>query len=522
MNSKLSHFARSAIIIAVFFGLDKLLAFGRQLIINNQFGLSYQLDVFNAANNIPDLLSALISGGALGLALIPVLSEAMQKRGRSEAWALFTRILNLAFIATAALALVFAILAPWLIDKVIAPGFPAAQKALSAELMRLDLIAILIFSISGLAMAGLQANQHFILPALAPALYNIGQIVGALILSPVISYRIAGIALPHFNLGVHGLVYGVILGSLLHLGIQLPGLLRYGFRWQPILGLRTEGVRKTLVLLGPRVLTMLFIQIYFVARDNLASGLGEGSITALNLGWFIMQVPETLIGSAIAIALLPSIAEIFSRGDRQGFSQTVNGAVRAILAFTIPAAVLLALGLRPLVERGFPAFTPEQVELVVWVTRLYLAGLTGHALLEIASRSFYAQQDARTPLLAAALNTGFFILLAIGLTNQIGAGGIALAATLSFTGEALALLWLLARRYTGLVRSRQTLLRTLAATVGGGLLLYAFLRWAPLPAIYASLGGMTLGLGLAILFILPEIRDFIRLGSQVQPTPLKE
>ncbi len=517
MALKLSHFARSTIIISVFFGMDKALAFVRQLIINNQFGLSYQLDVFNAANNIPDLLSALISGGALGVALIPVLSEYVQKRGRSEAWELFTRILNLAFVATAALAAIIALMAPWLIANVIAPGFPPEQQALSVELMRLDLFAIMIFSISGLAMAGLQANQHFILPALAPALYNIGQIFGALILSPVASYHLFGISLPHFNLGVHGLVYGVILGSLLHLSIQIPGLVRYGFRWRPIFGLRSEGVRKILVLLGPRVLTMFFIQIYFVARDNLASGLGEGSITALNLGWFIMQVPETLLGSAVAIAILPSISEFFIRGDHQGFSKMVNGAVRALLAVTIPSAVLLAIGLRPLIERGFSAFTPQQVDLVVWVTRLYLAGLTGHALLEIASRSFYAQQDARTPLIAAAINTVFFILLALGLTRTIGAGGIALASTLAFTGEAVALLWLLARRFPSLSDSGRTLLRTAVATLLGALLLWATLTWLPLPALYASLGGMALGLGLAILFVLPDLKNFMRLGSQVNP-----
>src|SRR3989304_2286026 len=271
----LSHFARSTLLIAFFFGIDKLLAFVRQLLVNNQFGLGYELDVFNAANNIPDLLSALISGGALGVALIPVLSEYMEKRGRGEAWGLFTRILNLAFIITAALAVFIALIAPWLIDNVIAPGFPAEQKALSVHLMRLDLFAILVFSISGLAMAGLQANQHFILPALAPALYNIGQIFGALVLSPETGYEIAGVTLPHFALGIHGLVYGVIIGSLLHLLIQAPGLLRYGFRWEPIIGVRTPGVQKVLVLMGPRVLTMLFIHIYFVARDDRGSGLRE-------------------------------------------------------------------------------------------------------------------------------------------------------------------------------------------------------------------------------------------------------
>ncbi|MGH2582088.1 MAG: murein biosynthesis integral membrane protein MurJ [Anaerolineales bacterium] len=513
----MSHFAKSTLIIAFFFGVDKVLAFVRQLIINNQFGLSYELDVFNAANNIPDLLSALISGGALGVALIPVLSEYLEKRGRGEAWGLFVRILNLAFLVTAALSVLVAILAPWLIDRVIAPGFPAEQKALSVELMRLDLLAIIIFSISGLAMAGLQANQHFILPALAPALYNIGQIFGALVLSPAAGYEIAGVTLPHFNMGVHGLVYGVILGSLLHLSIQLPGMARYGFRWRPVLGIHTAGLRQVLVLMGPRVLTMFFIQIYFVARDNLASGLGEGSIAALNLGWFIMQVPETLIGSAMAIALLPSIAEIFARGERQKFRDTVNGAMRAILALTIPAAVLLALGLKPLVERAFPIFSAEQIDLVVWVTQLYLAGLAGHALLEIASRSFYAQQDARVPLIAAAINTGVFIALAVELTRMMGAGGIALAGSLAFTGEALVLLWLLARRFPGLLASGKTLARVAVSVIVGGVILYLLLARSPLPSLFASLAGMTIGLALTLVLILPELREFLRLGRQLAP-----
>ena len=511
----MTHFARSTLIIAFFFGIDKVLAFIRQLIVNNQFGLSYELDVFNAANNIPDLLSALISGGALGVALIPVLSDYMQKSGRSAAWELFARILNLAFMVTATLAIVIALLAPWLIDAVIVPGFPAEQKALSVELMRLDLFAILVFSISGLAMAGLQANQHFILPALAPALYNIGQIFGALVLSPQTGYEIAGISLPHFSLGVHGLVYGVIIGSLLHLLIQVPGLLRYGFRWQPIVGLRTPGVKQVLALMGPRVLTMFFIQIYFIARDNLASDLGEGSITALNLGWFIMQVPETLLGSAIAIALLPSISEIFASGDREKFKETVNGAVRVLLALTIPAAVLLAVGLRPVVARAFPAFDAGEVDLVVWVTRLYLAGLMGHALLEIASRSFYAQQNAVVPFYAAALNSFAFILLAIGLTSLMGAGGIALAGTIAFTAEALVLLWLLGRRFPGLTASRDTLKRVGLATLASAAFVYAVITWAPVPALFGALGGMAVGLLAVLIFILPELRTFLRLGSQV-------
>lgn len=508
---RLTHFARSSIIIAVFFGIDKVFAFARQLLVNNQFGLSYELDVFNAANNIPDLLSALISGGALGVALIPVLSEYMEKRGRQDAWTLFTRILNLAFIVTGVIAIVVAIFAPWLIDNVITPGFPAEQRALAAELMRLDLIAILVFSLSGLAMAGLQANQHFILPAMAPIMYNVGQIFGAAVLAP--SESIFG--LPAMGLGLHGLVYGVILGALLHLLIQVPGLLRYGYRWRPILGLRTPGVDKVLRLLGPRVATMLFIHIYFIARDNLGSQLGEGAVTAINLGWFIMQVPETLLGTAVAIALLPSIAEIFARGDADEFRDTLNGTLKASLALTIPAAALLAVGLRPLVAAAFGAFSPAEVDLVVLVTRVYLLGLSGHALLEIAVRSYYAQQNAVTPLWAAALNAAGFIVFAILFTERWGAAGVAGAATLSFTLEALLLLWLLRRDYRGLLAVRGTLLRVLGATAAVCLGLWALMQYAPFPVLYLALGGMVLGLVIMIPFILPELRLFAALGRKM-------
>jgi putative peptidoglycan lipid II flippase len=512
----MTHLARSSIIIALFFGIDKVLAFGRNLIINNQFGLSYELDVFHAANNIPDLLSALISGGALGVALIPVLSEYLDKKGRKDAWELFTRILNLAFIVTAGLAIILAMIAPQLINQFIAPGFPEEQRILAAELMRLDLVAIIIFSISGLAMAGLQANQHFILPALAPGLYNIGQIFGALILVPSVGYSVAGIQMPAYGMGVHGLVFGVILGALLHLGIQIPGLRRYGFRWRPIAGLRNEGVQRVLLLLGPRVLTMFFIQIFFITRDNLASRLDEGALTAINLGWFIMQVPETLLGSAVAIALLPSISEIIARGDKEKFRETINGAVRAIIAFTLPAAVLLGVGLRPLVATAFPAFSPLGVELVVGATRAYLLGLAGHALLEIASRSFYAQQNARIPLYAAAINAGLYTILAINFSRIWGSNGIALANSLAFSLEAAALLWLLNRSFPGLLNIQGTVLRVGAVSFAVGAGMNFLMRSLDFSPVLLALGGMLAGLAIVLPFIWPEIQLFMKLGSEAR------
>ena len=302
-----------------FFAADKVLAFGKSLLFNKIVGLE-GMGIFGAANNIPDYLSALLSGGALGIAFIPVLRETIDRQGREQAWDLFARIINLAFVVTGAVSIVIILLAGPFVQLVIAPGFSPEKQALTASLMRLDLAAILIFSISGLVMAGLHANQHFFLPALAPLLYNLGQIFGVTILSPAQGLHLGPVQLPAFGMGLYGMVYGVILGATLHLLIQVPGLIRYQFHWRPVLDLRSAGVQRVLILLGPRVLTMGCIQAYFVARDNLASHFDTVGVGALNLAWTIEQVPETIIGSAIAVAILPSLAEFIDQGQTIDFT----------------------------------------------------------------------------------------------------------------------------------------------------------------------------------------------------------
>ena len=309
----MSRLSRTSLMLAFFLMADKGLGIVRQLIIARQFGFSQTLDAFNVANNIPDLLFALISGGALAMAFIPVLTEVLTKNGRSESWVLFSRIANLAFVITGVLAVVVALLADPLVRSAVAPGFSEAQKQTTITLMRLNLIATLIFSISGLVMAGLQANKHFFFPALAPLLYNVGQIFGATILAPTEGYVLLGIHLPAFGLGVNGLVYGVILGAVLHLAIQIPGLVRYQFRWAPQFGLVNAQVRKVLTIMGPRLVTMLFVQLTFIVRDYLASQLPTGSVSALTYGWMVMQVPETVIGTVIGIVLLPTLSELVAK-----------------------------------------------------------------------------------------------------------------------------------------------------------------------------------------------------------------
>jgi putative peptidoglycan lipid II flippase len=504
----MSRFAKSTLIVAVFFGLEKVLGFVRQIITARQFGLSPALDAFNAANNLPDLLFALISGGALGIAFIPVLTETLQKQDRQAAWDLFSRIANLMFLVTGGIALILAVLAVPLVHRVITPGFSFEQQELVANIMRLDLIATMIFSLSGLVTAGLQANQHFLLPAMAPSMYDLGMLFGVIILAPDTGYQIGPITLPAFGMGVYGLVYGGILGAALFLLIQLPGLVIYKFHWTPAIGLRHPGVRKVLALMGPRVLTVLFIQLVFVATDSIASWLVPGAVSALVYGWLFMQVPETLIGTALGVVLLPTISAQIALGQVDAFRQSLNRAIRIILALTIPAAVLVMIGIRPLV--GILGFNAAGTELVVWVTRGFLIGLMGHALIEVASRSFYAQQNALIPLGASFLATLTFVIFAIGLGFSIGAAGIALANGLAFTGEALLLWYLLSRRFSGVANVRSTVVRVIPAALLGGLVAFGIMQLS-FPVSGILVGILAIGVGglLVIPFILPELKLLI-------------
>ncbi len=500
--------------LAFFLLADKGLAILRQLVIARQFTFSRALDTFNVANNIPDLLFALISGGALAMAFIPVLSEVLTKKSRSDAWELFSRIGNLAFLVTGVLALVVALLADPLVRSQfgVAPGFDAAQQQTVIALMRLNLIATLIFSISGLVMAGLQANQHFFLPALAPILYNVGQIFGALVLSPTEGYVILGIHLPAFGLGVYGLVYGVIAGAVLHLAIQVPALVRYQFHWTPKIGLGSPLVRQVLKVMGPRLGTMFFIQLTFIVRDNLASRLAPGSVSALTYGWMIMQVPETVIGTAIGIAILPTLSELVAKGEWDEFKATIERAVRVLVALTIPAAIILILGLRPLLALAF-GLDAASTDLLLWTSRAFLVGLTGQCLVEIAVRAFYSRQDAIPPLVTAGINLLVYILLGNLFYRPLGAPGIGLADALAFTSQALLLFVLLNRKLVSKVTPGGSFGRALAAGILAGLSawLVMLVSGSVLAELFAALAGMAVGAVVAVPIVWRELRVLARL-----------
>ncbi|MBI3737614.1 MAG: hypothetical protein HY258_01050, partial [Chloroflexi bacterium] len=335
--------------------------------------------------------------------------------------------------------------------------------------------------------------------------YNLGQIFGVTILSPSTGMHLGPIQLPAFGLGLYGMVYGVILGASLHLLIQVPGLIRYQFHWTPILEWKSAGVQRVLILLGPRVLTMACIQIYFVARDNLASRFDTVGVGALNLGWTIEQVPETIIGTAIAVALLPSLAQFINRGQTDDFIKTVNRALKVMLALCLPAAVLLALTVRPLAQSFF-GYDEARLDLLTACTWAFLLGLVGDTWLEVAVRSFYANQNTRTPLIAAFSQAAAFVILSLILSPIIGLAGIPLSAALTFTTQALILLTILNRRFPGLLNIGNTGLRAFASALIAGAAAWTVLTFLPLSTVPATLAALLLGGLLAIPLIWREVR----------------
>lgn len=439
------HILGNTLVVAVAFSLAAAMGLVRNIIIARQFGLGAELDTFYAAFKLPDLLFTVVAGGALATAFIPVFTTFLAEEDRVGAWRLASAITNLVALVVSGLALLAALIAPWLVRVLLAPGFAPVQQIETAALMRIVLISTIFFGISAVQSSVLHSFKHFLLPALAPVVYPLGIVAGALWLAP--------------TWGVEGLAVGAVLGALLHLLVKAPGLWRVGWRWQPILGCHSPAVRRVLILMGPRVLDLGVFHLTLLATTNLASRLPAGSVSALEWGWEFMQLPETIIGTAFGLVAFPTLADLAARHDLPGLRATLGDALRMVITLTAPATVGLLLLGRPLIELVYQrgAFDQAATETVYIALAFYALGLIGHSCLELVARAFFALQDTITPLLVAAAAALLQVLLALGLMRWTGHGGLALANSVAITLEVLALLWILRRRLGGMA-GRETLL----------------------------------------------------------------
>jgi putative peptidoglycan lipid II flippase len=477
------HLLGNTLLVAASFALAAGMGLVRNILIARQFGLGADLDAFYAAFKLPDLLFTIVAGGALATAFIPVFTTFLAAGDRTGAWRLASAITNLVALAVSALALLAALFAPWLVRVILAPGFSPDQQAETVSLMRLVLLSTLFFGISAVQSSVLHSFKQFLLPALAPVVYPLGVIIGALWLTPL--------------WGVHGLAAGAVIGALFHLLVKIPGLLRVGLHWSPVLDLHSPAVHRVLLLMGPRILDLGLFHLTMLVTTNLASRLAPGSVSALEWGWEFMQLPETIIGTAFGLVAFPTLAELAARGDRAGLRATLGDSLRMVITLTTPAAVGLILLGRPLIEVAYQrgAFDPAATEAVYIALAFFALGLVGHSSLELVARAFFALQDTITPLLVAAVAALVQVLLAVGLMVWIGHGGLALANSVAITLEVLALLAILRRRLGG-VEGWATLRLfaqvALAALVMGGVIWWMATLFAP-GALLLLVGGAAIG-----------------------------
>ena len=467
-----------ALIVLFGFLASGLLGFVRTAVLAGQFGAGAAHDTFLAAQQIPETVFVLAAGGALGSSFIPIYAKYHQQ-DPAQAWRLASAVMTLAAAAAALLGLLAALFAPQLASVVISPGRPPQQQQLAAEMVRLMMLTPFIFSISGLVMGILQSHAAFWLPAIAISMNNIGIMIGALVIAPLLP------AHPDVGqvgeLNVMGLAYGAVLSAILHLLVQLPGLYRMRARLRPLLSWNVPGVTDVLRLMGPRVLGLAVVHVNFHVSINLTSDMVEGSLVALKMAFTLMFFALGIIGQSIGSAVFPTLSALWAEQDYEGFKDRLSAAIRSVLYLSFPATAALILLGEPMVslfERG--EWTAESTQAAAWALSFYAIGIAGFTLLEVLSRAFYALEDTRTPVFIgiAAMFANIILNLVfiqfIGDPTHLARGafaGLALANAVTTIIESLALWWLMRRRlgkHTGVIGIRDS---AVFRSAGGTLLL---------------------------------------------------
>lgn len=513
-----SQIARAAAVVVMGFLASGVLGLLRTMIFSVTFGTSASLDAFYAAQRIPEALYVLVAGGALGSSFIPVFSRFMAKGDEHGAWRLASAVMSTAGLLAAVLALVVALAAPQLVPTLLVPGASPDIQALTISLTQVMMLTVVIFSISGLVMGILNAQQIFALPALALSMNNLGQIFGALVLVrliPAFGAAHGALLLPDSASGllngfptdggapVYGLAFGAVLGALLHLLVQVPGLgrgaARQYLRFLP--NVRVPGVREVLLLMGPRVLGLAVVQINFMVNVNLASRMSVGSQSAFSTAWALMFFVLGVIAQSIGTAVFPSLAALAAADDLPGYKNRLAGAIRSVLFLGFPASVSMILLAVPVISLllEYGAWTAESTQATAWALSFLALGIAGHSLLEVLSRAFYALSDTRTPVLIGLASMIANIVLSLLLIRVIGdpnnlvrspIGGLALANSLTTLAEGV-ILWLLLRRRIGGINDRYVL------DGAGRALLAALLMGASVALVLTLLNGLPLPLMVA-------------------------
>jgi len=412
----------AALIVGTASLLSRLVGLVRERVFTTSFGAGDTFDAFVAAFRIPDLIFNLIVIGALSAAFIPLFTEKLVsgdgKEGSDHAFAFAGSVLNIMLAAVGVLSVLYFLFAGSLMP-VIAPGFTGEKLELTIRLSRIMALQPALLAVSFVFSGVLNSFKRFIAYALAPILYNIGIILGVLVLVPI--------------MGISGLAWGVVLGAALHTLVQLPSMLAVGWRWRPVLVSQWSDIRRLWRMMVPRVFGLAAQQVNLLVVTVLGSGLLAGSITAFHLANNIQYIPIGIFGIAFSQAAFPTLAEQVARGQKDQFRHTLTRTFRYILFFVIPISAFFFL-LRAQIVRvlfGDGAFDWEDTILTFETFGYLIISIFAQATIPLLTRAFYAQHDTKTPLFVSVISMVLNVGLAFYLSPIYGVQGLALAFSVS-------------------------------------------------------------------------------------------
>jgi putative peptidoglycan lipid II flippase len=444
-----SRLARSAGIISVATMASRLLGVVREAVLAATFGAGYQMDAFNIAFKIPNLLRDLFAEGAMTAAFVPTFTRRLSTRGREEAWRLGSVVINSLLTVTGVL-VVIGIIFAGPITSTIVPNFAnfEGKLELTTTLTRLMLPFLTTVAVAVAMMGMLNSLNRFFIPALSPAMFNVATIVCALALTPL---------LMRFGLpGVMSLAIGTLVGGIGQVLLQWPTLRKEGFRYSLVLDWKDPDLREILRLMIPGTVGLAAVQVNVLVNMYLASGQEQGAVSWLSYAFRLMYLPIGLFGVSIATAALPDISRQTVTADLAAIRRIVSSALRMMLMLNVPATVGLMVLAEPIVslllERGeFTAFHTTQTAAALM---FYAPGLLGYSAVKMASPTFYSMGDSRTPVIVSIISMVTNLALNLALIRVLGFRGLALGTALAALVNAILLLWLLGGRLQGLEGGR--------------------------------------------------------------------
>lgn len=525
-NQRVSTRATGIVGIAIL--CSRLLGLIRETVIASLFGASRNMDAFLTAFRAPNMLRDLFAEGALSTAFVTTFSRRIATDGDQSAWRLASKVATLTVVFMSALVLLGMIFAPFLI-RILAPGFPVEKAALTIELTRVMFPFILLVSLAALVMGMLNAKHVFGMPAMASSFFNLGSIVGGVVLcywlDPQADWRH-----PRFGeRGLIGLAIATLIGGLLQLIVQLPSLRRVGFRFRPDFRWRDPGVRTILTLMGPATIAASAVQVNVAINSGFASGLGDGPMTFLNIAFRLMQLPLGIFGVAIATVTLPLVSRSAALGNKEEFRGALAHAMRLVMLLTIPSAIGLIILAEPIISLIYQhgRFTAEATAQTAGALRFYAIGLVGYSAVKVLAPAFYAIDKRHLPMLVSLFSIAVNFCLNWFFTFHLHLGhrGLALSTSAVAITNFL-LLYIMMRHYAGRLESGQ-MLRTLvkllvagaalgAVCAGGQWLFFRSLQqlhlWQKALDIAITIGAAAaVFFGVAYLLRVAELHDVVAL-----------